>query len=72
MFSSGNLHFLAWDKVDLATKWETKKIPGEITGYGLADVDNDGSIELVIAAVLRSKSGFGSSSRSKVVVYNID
>jgi hypothetical protein len=74
-FSSGKLHFLSWDKVDLATKWETKKMSGAITGYSLKDVDNDGNIEVVIAVALRSKSVVGRfrrSGRSQVVIYDLD
>lgn len=72
MFSSGKLHFLAWNRVALATKWETKKMPGPITGYCLKDVDNDGNNELVMAVVLRSKSISGRSGRSQVVIYDLD
>ena len=72
MFSSGKLHFLAWNKLDLATKWETKKMPGPIIGYCLKDVDNDGNNEVVIAVVLRSKSISGKSRRSQVVIYDLD
>jgi len=71
MFSSGKLHFLGWDILDLTTKWESKKMPGAITGYCIKDVDNDGKSELVIAISLRSKSIFGKSNRSQVVVYNL-
>lgn len=71
MFSSGKLHFVGWDRVDLTTKWESKKMPGEIRGYCIKDVDNDGKSELVIAMSLRSKSIFGKSNRSQIVVYNL-
>jgi len=71
MFSSGKLHFLGWDRLDLTTKWESKKMPRAITGYCIKDVDNDGKRELLIAIPLRSKSIFGKSNRSQVVVYNL-
>ena len=71
MFSSGNLYFLGWDRLDLTTKWESKKMPGAITGYCIKDVDNDGKSELVIAISLRPKSVLGRSKRSHVVVYNL-
>ncbi len=72
MFSSGKLHILSWDKVDLATKWETKKMSGAITGYSLKDVDNDGRLEFVMSVVLGSKSILGRSGRSQVVIYDLD
>jgi len=72
MFSSGRLHFLSWDNGSLTTKWETKKMAGPITGYSLKDVDNDNAPELVMSVVLPSKSFFSRSSRSQVVVYDLD
>lgn len=71
MFSSGKLYFLGWDSMDFTAKWESKKMPGAITGYCIKDVNNDGKSELVIAICLRSKSVFSKSKRSQVVVYNI-
>ena len=70
IFRSGVLHFLTWDRVSLSVKWKTKKQPGAIVGYTLADVDNDGAKELVIASVTKQKFPL-KKPRSQVVVYEV-
>ncbi len=47
-FSQGEIHALYWDGVGLSLKWKTRRIKGTISGYTLADVDNDGRQELVV------------------------
>ena len=69
-YKSGVLHFLTWDNVGLSVKWQTKKQSGAIVGYALADVDNDGAKELVIASVTKQKAPF-IKPRSQVVVYEV-
>ena len=69
-FSGGTLHFLTRDKMGLTTKWMSKKLPGPIVGYRVADVDNDGAPELVIASVKKEAHMFG-NPRSQIVVYDL-
>ena len=69
-FSNGRVLFLTWDGVGLSTRWTSGKLPGAVVGYRVADVDQDGLPELVVAAV----SGVGltlKSTRSQVVVYDL-
>ncbi|NMC48506.1 MAG: VCBS repeat-containing protein [Desulfovibrio sp.] len=47
-FSQGEIHALYWDGVGLSLKWKTRRIKGTISGYTLADIDNDGKQELVV------------------------
>ena len=70
IFSSGILHFLSWDQAGLSKKWETRKQPGPIVGYRVADVDNDGLKELVIASVTKQKVTLR-KPQSQVVVYEL-
>jgi TolB-like protein len=69
-YSSGALHFLTGDSAGLSVKWTTRKAGGPITGYRVADVDHDGSQELVVAAVTKEAKMLV-EPRSQVVVYDL-
>lgn len=45
-FSQGEIHAEYWDGVGLNLAWKTRRIKGTVTGYGVADIDNDGADEL--------------------------
>ena len=47
MFKSGHIECLGWDNVGLFKKWRTREISGYISDYAIADIDNDGTDELV-------------------------
>ena len=68
-FGSGRVHFMDWDEVSLVSQWTTPKLSGAVVGYRVADVDNDGLKELVVANVT---SGFiAGSPKSRLVVYDL-
>jgi len=69
-YSSGALHFLTMDPAGLSVKWTTRKAPGPIVGYRVADVDHDGSQELVVASVTKEAKMLV-EPRSQVVVYDL-
>lgn len=69
-FSDGAVHFLTFDKAGLNVKWTTRKQPGAIVGYRIADIDYDGLPELVIVSVLREEHMMGRPS-SKLVVFDL-
>ncbi|KUG29403.1 hypothetical protein ASZ90_000697 [hydrocarbon metagenome] len=48
-FSQGEIHALYWDGVGLNLKWKTRRIKGTISGYALADLNNDGKQQLVVS-----------------------
>jgi len=69
-FGSGKVHFMDWDGVGLVSNWVTPKLSGTTVGYKVADIDNDGSQELVVASVT-SESYFIGLPQSRIAVYNI-
>ena len=69
-YSSGTLHFLTGDPAGLSVKWTTRKGSGPIVGYRVADVDHDGSQELVVASVTKEAKML-IEPRSQVVVYDL-
>ena len=48
-FSQGEIHAMYWDGVGLNLKWKTRRIKGTVSGYRVADIDNDGEVELVVS-----------------------
>jgi TolB-like protein len=68
-FGSGRVHFMGWNDAGLISHWTTQKLSGTVVGYRVADVDNDGLKELVVASVTR---GFAAGlSESRLVAYKL-
>lgn len=55
-FKSGHIECLGWDNVGLFKKWRTREISGYISDYAIADIDNDGTDELVFVLATKNKS----------------
>lgn len=70
-FSSGKIHFMTWDSVSLISRWTSQKLSGAAVGYEVDDVDNDGSLELVVASVTK-ESYFIGMPRSRIVIYDLE
>ncbi|WP_245587765.1 FG-GAP repeat domain-containing protein [Desulfovibrio inopinatus] len=69
-FAQGEIHAMYWDGVGLNLMWKTRRIKGTVTGYTLADIDNDGEKQLVVAVnTYPGPSGFG---KSRTVIYAYD
>ena len=47
-FPQGEIHALYWDGVGLGLKWKTRRIRGSVAEIDLADVNNDGILDLVV------------------------
>ena len=59
------------DEAGLASQWTSQKLSGTVVGYQVADVDNDGLNELVVANVT-SESYFLGFPKSRLVVYDLE
>lgn len=70
-FSNGKIHFMTWDGVSLISRWTSRKLSGAAVGYKVDDVDNDGSLELVVVSVTK-ESYFLGMPRSRIVVYDLE
>jgi TolB-like protein len=69
-FGSGKVHFMDWDGASLVSKWVTPKLSGTTVGYKVADLDNDGLSELIVASVT-SESYFVGLPQSRLLVYDL-
>jgi len=71
-FSQGEIHSLYWDGVGMNLLWKTRRIKGTITGYTLADIDNDGQKELVVCINTWPGAAGLSARRTIVLAYKLD
>ncbi|MFH1083479.1 MAG: hypothetical protein V1751_08820, partial [Pseudomonadota bacterium] len=58
------------DGAGLVSQWTSQKLSGTVAGYQIADVDNDGQLELAIASVT-SESYFIGLPQSRLVLYDL-
>ncbi|MHC1711916.1 MAG: FG-GAP-like repeat-containing protein [Solidesulfovibrio sp.] len=71
-FSQGEIHSLYWDGVGMNLLWKTRRIKGTITGYTLADIDNDGQKELVVSINTWPGAAGVYARRTIVLSYKLD
>ena len=70
-FPQGEIHALFWDGVGLALKWKTRRIRGSVAQADLADVNNDGILDLVVG--LNSSPSLGVGGRQCIITaYPLD
>ena len=70
-FPQGEIHAMFWDGVGLALKWKTRRIRGSVAQIDLADVNNDGILDLVVGLNTSPDLGVG-SRQSMVTAYPLD
>ncbi len=70
-FPQGEVHALFWDGVGLALKWKTRRIRGSVSAIDLADVDNNGVLDLVVGLNTSPELGFG-SRQCMITAYPLD
>ncbi len=70
-FPQGEIHALFWDGVGMALKWKTRRIRGSVAAVDLADVDNNGVLDLVVGINTSPELGIG-SRQCMVLAYPLD
>ncbi|NLY41647.1 MAG: VCBS repeat-containing protein [Desulfovibrionales bacterium] len=65
-YPQGELHSLYWDGVGMSLQWKTARIKGTITDYCLADLNNDGVLDLVVS--LNSHTGMAGFAHKKTMI----
>lgn len=70
-FPQGEVHALYWDGVGLGLKWKTRRIRGSVAEIDLADVNNDGVLDLVVGLNTSPDLGIG-SRQCMVTAYPLD
>lgn len=70
-FTESRLVSLSWNGFQMVENWRTAGLKGYLGDYALADADNDGKQQLVMAVKFKHK-GLVDPARSAVVTYNLD
>ena len=70
-FPQGEVHALYWDGVGLGLKWKTRRIRGSVAEIDLADVNNDGILDLVVGLNTSPDLGIG-SRQCMITAYPLD
>jgi hypothetical protein len=66
-FSQGEIHALVWDGVGMNLAWKTRRIKGQVSDIGVADLNNDGKKQLCVL-LNTFPGGMGFSNRKTVVL----
>jgi TolB-like protein len=71
-FTNAQIEAFAWDGVGLAPAWSTRKMAGFIRDIQVADFDDDGHQELVIALVTKSGAITLTTPKSTLIAYELE
>lgn len=66
-YTQGEIHALTWDGVGMALSWKTRRIKGQVSDIGVADLNNDGKKQLCVL-LNTFPGGMGFASRKTVVL----
>ena len=70
-FKDSRIVSLSWNGFALVEQWRTSSQRGYLADFALADADNDGTDELVMAVKFKHK-GLVDAARSAVVIYELE
>lgn len=70
-FTSGTIQAFKYSNMSLTPLFRTRTLPGAGVDYQLADFNNNGTLDLVVAVVTEQKSGLMKEGRSVIVAYEI-
>ena len=71
-YPEGEIHALYWDGVGLGLKWKTRRIKGSVVDIDLADVNNDGVLDLVVGLNTHPGTLGVGSRRCVITAYPLD
>ena len=66
------IHAMLWDGMGLNLLWKTRRIKGTVTDVSLADVDNNGKLDLVVSVNAFAGVMNGTQTRCAVFLYPLD
>ena len=70
-FSGGAIQAFKYTNMSLTPFFRTRSLPGPGVDYALADFNNNGTLDLVVAVVTEQKSGMMAEGRSVIIAYEL-
>ena len=70
-FSGGAMQAFKYSNMALSPFFRTRSLPGPGVDYALADFNNNGTMDLVVAVVTEQKSGMMVEGRSVIIAYEL-
>lgn len=71
-FPQGEVHAYYWDGVGLNLKWKTRRIRGSVINISLADVNNDGILDLVVGLNTHPGAVGMAQRKTMIMAYPLD
>lgn len=71
-YPQGEMHSLYWDGVGMSLQWKTSRIKGTVVDYALTDLENDGTLDLIVN--INTHTGMAGTTQKKtmVIAYPLD
>ena len=71
-YPQGEVHAMTWNGLGMDLLWKTRRIRGTVSDIHVADIDNNGKLDLVVAVNAYAGIGTGMKTRSTVIMYPLD
>lgn len=71
-YPQGEIHSLYWDGVGMSMQWKTARIKGTVADYALADIDNDGVLDLAVNVNTHTGMAGTNEKKTMVIAYPLD
>jgi len=71
-YPQGEIHAMLWDGMGLDLLWKTRRIKGTVSDVNIADIDNNGKLDLVVSVNAFGGVTTGMKTRCALYVYPLD
>lgn len=71
-FSKGDIEVRSWDGLGLTPVYKTGAVAGQIGDFDIADLDGDGSEEMIVSVITEGKGLVWTTPRSAIIMYPLD
>ena len=71
-YPQGEIHALLWDGMGMDLLWKTRRIKGTVADVHVADLNNDGRLELIVAVNSYGGMTSGLKTRCALFLYPLD
>jgi hypothetical protein len=70
-FKEANITALVWNGLGLSPIWSTRTISGRIQDFTVADYDNDGALELLLANVTKEGAFIFTDAKATLIAVDL-